>query len=489
MRSKISKILTLLLAAAIFTTACGDNSKQPDSTSDATYDTESDTNVQTEIDSLEKLGVHDFGGAEYVILASGTGYGNQPANDFEISVDTLNGEVVNDAVYERERKIEERYNVKIEKELMALKEPTATIIRNVTAGDMEYSLVSDQVSTISTAVTAGCLANYYDFSEIDLTAPWWNQNATESLTINGKCYLQMNYINVASPLATHCMFYNKRVAEDYDVSGIYKLVLDGKWTMDKFFELSSNVLADLNGDSLYDDNDMYGFMGSLGAIGIVQYAFDNDFIEISNDGAVSHKLMNERMQKTVEMAYKLCFESDFAYARPIAEEAKLATLYCNGQSLFYAGFFFDMLSTLRDMEDDFGLLPYPKLDEAQDKYYTTIHGAAPLIGIPGLVENKEMVGVVTEALAIESYNNVRPALVDLTIRNKLLRDDESSQIYDLFLDGIRVETAFVYKSTKDLVECIYRMMNSNTSNLASYIDSKMPAAVASYQTIIDHFYE
>ncbi|MCI8388079.1 MAG: hypothetical protein HFE63_06380 [Clostridiales bacterium] len=488
--TKMSKILTLFLAVALFTVSCGDNTKQPETTSDGATDSSSDTTVTVEVDPLEKLGEHDFGGANYVILSSNSGYGSQPAYDFELTVDEANGEVLNDAVYERQVKIEERYNVHIVKELMEGGQPTATIKRAVVAGDTEYSLVSDRLWDIITAATGDCFANYYDFEDIDLHSPWWNQDATNSLTINDKCYLQMNYINVACPLATHCLFYNKRIADEYNVSGIYDMVLDGTWTMDKLLEISENVTADLNGDTVYDDQDLYGFIGSLGCIGIMHYGCDNGFLNISDDGKVSHLLMTDRLQTTIEKVYKLCYEGNYSYARPVVYELMLPPMFANGHGLFYAGFFFDMLSTFRDMKDDYGLLPYPKFDENQDGYYTAVHGGAPLLGIPRVVEDSKMVGVITEALAIESYNNVRPALVDLTIRNKLLRDEQSSQIYDIFLDGIKVNVALIYRdNTNDVFECIVNMMTSKTTDLAAYVDSKMPAAVASYQRVIDHFYE
>ena len=479
--------ITALTLALLLLTSCGSGPAAMDTQTDSTEP--QTTTSAPETSAIEKLGTHNFNGAEYVILSTNNGYGTQPNYDFEFFVDESNGEVVNDAVFDRKVKIEELYNVKLLNERTDAESITTAVRNAVAAGDTTYSLVCNRLYQVNGLALDGSLANYNDFEDIDLTAPWWNQNATESLTVNGRIYLQTNFIQTAGVLASHCLFYNKTLAANYGIDNIYDMVLDGTWTIDKMLTLTEGMATDLNGDSVYDNNDRYGFMASYGAAGIFHYGCGNPFLEISKDGVVTGMLKTERLQTTVEKVYKLCFEGDRSWTRPISEEAELVKLFSNGQSLIYAGFFFDLLSTFRDMKDDFGLLPYPKFDEKQDGYYTAIHGAAPLIGIPVSVSDPKMVGVVTEALAIEGYESVRPALVETTLRNKLLRDEQSIRIYDMFFDGIKVELALVYRDTNDIFECIKNLLETKSNDLFSYADSRQPAAVASYQKIIDSFYD
>ena len=107
------------------------------------------------------------------------------------------------------------------------------------------------------------LANYYDMPVIDITKPWWNQLATESLTLNGRCYLQMNYIPFTGVMLSHCLYFNKNLAEEYSISDLYSLVQNDEWTFDRFSELAKQVSQDLNGDGKYDENDLYGLAASL----------------------------------------------------------------------------------------------------------------------------------------------------------------------------------------------------------------------------------
>lgn len=479
-------ILTMTMLSGI-TASCGSdsgNNELPADTADSGTTAEA-----PEPDPIEELGTHNFGGKEYVIYSPNSGYGTQPHYDFEFVVDEANGEVINDAVYNRVIKVEELYNV----DIVNITDQGGTVSQNVKksvlAGEDAYSLVSDAIYDMRSPAINGIYANYYDFDAIDLTQPWWNQSATDTLSINGKCYLQYNYINSASALATHCLFYNKNIADEKKVDSIYDMVIDGTWTIDRMLKITADVSADLNGDTVYDSNDFFGFIASYGCVGIMHYGLDNPFLSISEDGVVSSALMTERMQTTVEKVYKLCFEDNRSWIRPIAEDSKLATMFSNGQSLFYAGYFFDMITTFRDMKDDFGLLPYPKFDEEQDGYYTAIHGAVPMIAIPGSVVDYEMVGVVTEALAIESYKNVRPAMIDLTLKNKLLRDEQSVQIYDMFLDGIRADIAMVYGETDKVYNVLMNLLSEKSTDLASYVSTYIPSAIKSYQATIDAFME
>ena len=59
------------------------------------------------------------------------------------------------------------------------------------------------------------------------------------------------------------------------------------------------------------------------------------------------------------------------------------------------------------MSDDFGLIPAPKYDENQEKYYTLIQGTSAMCGVPASVQESdlEFVGLVSESLAALSNSS------------------------------------------------------------------------------------
>jgi hypothetical protein len=85
------------------------------------------------------------------------------------------------------------------------------------------------------------------------------------------------------------------------------------------------------------------------------------------------------------------FTNVFTYAR---------SLFANDKFLFHlAGPL--ILSEFRNMESDFGLLPMPKLDPSQPRYYHAVDSETAMLSIPVTCE-PEKTGAVLEAMAAES---------------------------------------------------------------------------------------
>lgn len=487
MQSKkfISALLLVSLLAAV---SCGQsNSGDTKQTSAQTGDT---TTVETTApDPLSQLRKEDFGGRSYTMIGVSDSSMSALAPN-ELDATEVNGDLVNDTVYNRNRKIEDIYNIVISAESRPGGELVTLVKNSVLAGDCPYDLVWAAMNGASNLAISGSLANLYDFKDIDLDAAWWNQRATESLTVNGQCYLQLNYIPYTGMLFTHCMYYNKNIAEDYLDEDIYELVRSGKWTIDKFLEVTENATQDVNGDTIYDEKDNYGFMASFGSVGIFTYSCDQDMVSVSKDGKVSIDIYTEKMQDVVEKVNALCYQNNRSFTRNVDKEADIAKMFANGQSLFYAGFLSDAMLYFRDMNDDFGLLPFPKYDEAQEHYYTSVSGGTGMLGIPLTVPDPDFTGLITEALAIESYNSVRPAIYETVMEDKLLRDEESVEMYETLLDGIKVEFAVIYHSSNsDIPFTLWNLTQSKSTDLASYINSRSPNALNAYQKIVDEWYK
>lgn len=480
----------LLLAALLATVSCGSSgTAESDGTTSGSESTTETTVETTAPDPLSSLRKEDFGGRTYTMLGTSDSSMSALAPN-ELNATELDGDIINDTVYNRNRKIEDLYNIKITAETKPGGEIVSLVKSSVLAGDCPYDLVWPTMSGGSTLAAAGVLANYYDFKDIDLNAEWWNQRATEQLTVNGQCYLQLNYIPYTGMLFTHCMFYNHRLAEKYLTESMYDLVRNGKWTIDKFLEVTENATQDINGDSKYDENDNYGFMASFGSVGIFTYSCDQDMVSVSKDGEVKIEIYTEKMQDIVEKVNKLCYEGNRSYVKGVNKEADIAKMFANGQSLFYAGFLSDALLYFRDMKDDYSMLPFPKYDENQEHYYTSVSGGTGMLGIPLTVADPDFTGLITEALAIESYNSVRPAIYETVMENKLLRDEDSVEMYETLLDGIRVEFAVVYHSSNsDIPFTLWNLTEKKSTDLASYINSRGPKALAAYQKIVDAWYE
>jgi hypothetical protein len=87
------------------------------------------------------------------------------------------------------------------------------------------------------------------------------------------------------------------------------------------------------------------------------------------------------------------------------------------------------------MEADFGIVPFPKADENQTRYYAATNGAWPKI-VPNHAPNPERTSIILEALAAESKNVTIPAFVEICLKTKHTRDEESLEMVEIILSSV-----------------------------------------------------
>ncbi|MBQ4289815.1 MAG: hypothetical protein II719_01325, partial [Clostridia bacterium] len=97
---------------------------------------------------------------------------------------------------------------------------------------------------------------------------------------------------------------------------------------------------------------------------------------------------------------------------------------------------------LRDMQDDFGVLPYPKYDSQQESYY---HRSLPwMFVIPKVGQDLDMVGAVMQYGTWLSSYTVLPAYYDITIKQKRVRDEDAERMLDIVHDTVYVDFSDLY---------------------------------------------
>ena len=103
-----------------------------------------------------------------------------------------------------------------------------------------------------------------------------------------------------------------------------------------------------------------------------------------------------------------------------------------------------LVPKMREMDSDFGILPYFKYDEAQQNYYTTIGSwHSVFLGVPTGPQDLERTGIITEVLASESYD-LTEAYYDKTLKGKTTRDEESSASLDVIINSISVRPFAIF---------------------------------------------
>lgn len=346
-----------------------------------------------------------------------------------------NGDVMNDALYNRNLVVEEALNVEIVNEIYGenCNDYVAKIRPLILAGDDVYDMLFNHcIAGISTYASEGYLYNLDNLPHIDMQAEWWNRKQMDVLRLGQNTYYAVNDMMIPCP---YVIFFNKEMVENYDMENPYELVYAGKWTLDKFDEMARTAVKDVNGDGKMDANDAWGVSCNEVSKYISFMTGANQFItSTGSDGHVELAMNTEKTQSLMERFSDLA-KSDVIYIPPTMERSDMLTID-SGRLMFQLDAISDA-ELLREYTVEFGFLPYPKYDEAQAEYISLDWGG--LLAVPGTITNPDMVGAAMELFAWESANEVIPTYYDTVLQGKLARDDDAIKMMDLLFDTVAYE--------------------------------------------------
>lgn len=313
------------------------------------------------------------------------------------------------------------------------------------------------------------------FPEIVQSNPWWSEICCESLTLNGCIYMITGDIAISMWRGLYCMYFNKTMAEDYKIGNIYEIVNEGRWTLDKLYELSALVSDDLNGDSKYDENDRYGLVTHANQARNYLVSCNTPVLTQNSNNEMEYTFYNERSQTVAEKVYEL-FNNVSTFKNNNASQ-----VFLNGQALFLNSLLSFSLSN-RDSDVDFGIIPVPKLDEEQEEYYTSTQNAVSMICFPITLEDTSMAGTLIEAMCKYTNEIVIPEFYEKTLKTKSARDDDSEAMIDLIRDSMKFDFGWVHSLELGTVGAIYEQI-ANGDNLASKLASIEPQIKAGVEKI------
>ena len=144
---KRTRILScLLIALLLLTNSCASTSEpteSQDSSSDTTAVTEDSLSLEDERQLVDDgLPERDYNGAEFTITV----------NDFDQTLffsEELTGDLLSDIIYERNRAVEERFNVNFNFFVETYGNLNGIVRTSVLAGDDEYQLLTQQIGRAS----------------------------------------------------------------------------------------------------------------------------------------------------------------------------------------------------------------------------------------------------------------------------------------------------------------------------------------------------
>jgi maltose-binding protein MalE len=485
----MKKYLALILAALILTsavTSCSNNASEETTAETNTAETvetaaEAESTEETEeetddgnIRSWEGL---TFDGTEINIVG-------RTSEDYSIDfyAEEITGEAVNDAVYNRNSKVDNDLDVHVNYINGSDDYTTffANVRNSVSAADGAYDMVSSYAYYGAALSLEKLYTNLHTLPNVTLSNSWYNQSFVNDMTVNGQLDFIIGDLTLTATDRMFITFFNKDLAEQW-IPGInlYDVVYEGKWTIDYLSTLISGIWEDSNGSGELDADDVFGLayiIGSVPTDGLIT-SLGVHMTDKDSDGNIYISLYNESSNTAFEKLMDLVY-NNAGVGRGMDESFK------NGKAVFTMTLA-NYANSLRDFEPDYGVLPLPKLNEEQEGYYTTSQDAYDIISVPTTCTHMEATGATLEYLSALSQSDVYPAYFETTFQKQYMRSEEDAVMFDLIKSGLEFNFGTFYSNCIGNPVWTFRDSITNSRNFAT----EYRKSEKLYNKLLDKFLE
>ena len=277
-------------------------------------------------------------------------------------------------------------------------------------------------------------------------------------------------MNISEYDYTSALLFNKKLIEDYSLESPYEYVNDGTWTFDKMLEMMKSVTRDINGDSKMDANDQWGFLSNQrNIIPSFIVAAGENIISKNEDDLPYISIGESRAIDVLDKTFSMMWDSAVWY--PDADSANVPQsaidIFSDDRGLFLE-LYLAYIPQFRDMDSDFGIIPYPKYDENQKQYYSKLGWVQPFT-VPITNKDLDRTSIIIEALYSESAKTVIPEYYDKMLKTKVSRDTESASMLDLIFSSRVLDYGDTVWSFIGRDGHLGVMMINNDRNIASKI--------------------
>ena len=482
-----ARMITLLMALIfLLSVATGCKKDQPEeqdsdvatestagsNTSDVTEDTDSlyDENGYLK-DTVPEL---DFDGYNFKMLGWISGYDS----DFYAEVDV--GDTIVDAVYYRNEAIKERLNVGLSASLIdgnnASQSQFMTAATNaiMAGGISEFDLIGSYSMCGGTLATQGLVCDLNTLDYLDFDKPWWSKSLLEMSTVNNELYFVTGDLSNAYLYNLYCLIVNKNLITTYHLDDPRAMVKNGTWTLDIMIEMTKQAGSDDDDTPGKTEGDHYGYVSYgnvhmdcfLAASGIRMAEENSDgIIQLTEDftGNRMHSLIT-KVNDWLHNGDECVLSQEFGYKN-----------IKNGNALFGA-VAFSTVKTFQEATWDYALLPYPKVYDTQDSYYTNLGFGYTNFSIPITVNDPDMSAAVLECMNSEAHRTSTPVLYEKVLKSRYSQEALDKEMYDVIRENVYVDANRIFSSSfvwSDSAVALFRnSIINNNSNWLSTISGK-----------------
>jgi len=240
-----------------------------------------------------------------------------------------------------------------------------------------------------------------------------------------------------------------------------------------------------------DYEDRWGYFSQDGNSFMMYFAGGGRVVEINDNSEMELVMVDDRNINLAIKALEISIDDTKTlmadqYVKEHNNQWPAASAwFAAGGALMRSSVFEPVPRDYRSMDTDFGVLPYPKLDDAQKTYYTPAEETSRMFAVPTTAD-ADFSGMMLEVLAAQSVSTVSPAFYDVCLEGKSVRDNESAEILDIIFANKR----FDYGLVADVAGFKTMMRNleaKDSTDVASTFEKSVKKAEIAMKKISEKF--
>ena len=521
---KLTALLLCVLLIVLSLAACGEevneNSK-PAEESKATETSTVEESSAEEVSETENERIlrdpdiykgSDYSGKTFTAWICGVG--NDYISDFvynENATEEQISETVNNAISERNKKVEEALGVEIKdiyyKSAGRYGGDSLTQVRNfINGANPDIDVISVCLYDCGTLAMEDSLYDLYSLENINMKNPWWEQYFNESVTIANQLYFTIGDVSLNSKGATPVVFYNMDLVEKLGLEDPFQLAIRGEWTVDKALEYSKAYVVD-SADPVgkMDYKDEFGWAGQYDDMYAMLYGAGVRILSPGSDGYPTLSLNNETAISIVDKVITLMSDDSYIsgndyFGVSATPMVLLQEAFQEGRCIFYSGGIDN--ASVWDMEDEFGILPVPKFSNEQEEYYSLINTwtcNALCIGVNLDEDEAEFAAAVLDVMGYYSWSGYPDSVVNnyyvKMLKNQKLATENSEYILDLVFGARGCELGSIFQigkinksGGKTVNDMLIELMSSKTiGGFTSKYETYGGTFEADVETLVEKF--
>lgn len=439
-------LLSLLLAACLCS-GCGivfpndptgiEEPLESDSDSTSVYDTDPGTGDAVPPQKIE----NDFSETAQAYLRQITDIGFQyDGTTFLIAsprTDVISPETA-DTIYssarlERTQQVESALNVRIITSYMEEVSCFDVVHASVLADEYYSDLLMIPQNQIGLFVANDILINLRSMPFLNLDKPYFFSDSITAASVSGGTYAVAGSASLEET-SVNAVYFNRDLFETNGLSLPYQAVYDGTWTWDTFFTYAA-AADDSNGVSSFT----YQYSADMLA-GAVFFSAGGRFVRASAENVPVIAFSESQDGMRASILTKL-----FSDPNRYADTDSGVSHFHNGNSLFLLDRLY-LMSWMPDSQQNWGILPFPKLDERQAEYISLCSDSSLFFAVQKNSVSTERISMVLSALNAASYGVLSEAYVDYAM-NHLLRDNDSTNMLEILAFSSTYDFSYSFAST------------------------------------------